>query len=429
MKPRKAAALICATLILSGCAEKTESVTETRELPRETTSVAPMPVGTEEAPVWEISTEDFETAEENGGIVIVRYTGEAVNVVIPAEVGGKSVVGIGEEAFYENRTLESVVIPDGVTVIGAQAFFGCERLSNLVIPESVTEFGWTWNGLLDRIVGMPFEGTPWLSEKRAENPLVIVNGVVLDGKTCAGSVTIPDGTVEILAGAFQENTEIESVTIPDGVLSIGEEAFFGCTRLKEAVLPDSVASIGNYAFMWCDHLENVVFPNRAVEMGRNIFSGNIIDAEHPDPCPWICRMREENPLVIVNGNLLDAMECDGEIVVPDGVLSICPSAFSELGLNMRPTGVRLPEGITRIPAALFQGCRLLESVTIPDSVTEIGEEAFFDCQSLARLVLPDGLEKMGGSIFSQFDRCEVVYRGETYSSDRYDELYALFGVE
>lgn len=429
MKPRKAAALICAALILSGCAEGTESVTETREVPSKTPPDAPMPVGIEEASVWETSAEDFETAEENGGIVIVRYTGEAVNVVIPAEIGGKAVVGIGEEAFYENRTLESVVIPDGVTMIGTQAFFGCERLSGLIIPESVREFGWTWNKSFDRAVGMPFEGTPWLSEKRAENPLVIVNGVVLDGKTCAGSVTIPEGTVEILAGAFQENAEIESVTIPDGVLSIGEAAFFGCTRLKEAVLPDSVASIGNFAFMWCDHLENVVFPNRAVEMGRNIFSGNIIDAEHPDPCPWVCKMREENPLVIVNGNLLDAMECDGEIAVPDGVVSICPSAFSELGLNMRPTGVRLPEGITRIPAALFQGCRRMESVTIPGSVTEIGENAFSDCQSLARLVLPDGLEKMGGSIFSDFDRCEVVYRGETYSSERYDELYALFGVE
>lgn len=326
MKPRKAAALICAALILSGCAEKTESVTETREVPSKTTSAAPTPVRIEEATVRETSAEDFETAEENGGIVIVRYTGEAVNVVIPAEINGKAVVRIG-------------------------------------------------------------------------------------------------------TGAFRENTELESVTIPDGVLSIGEEAFFGCTRLKAAVLPDSVASIENFAFMWCDHLENVVFPNRAVEMGRNIFSGNIIDAEHPAPCPWICEMREEDPLVIVNGNLLDAMECDGEIVVPDGVLSICPSAFSEVGLNMRPTGVRLSEGITRIPAALFQGCGRMESVTIPDSVTEIGENAFSDCQSLGRLVLPDGLEKMGAGIFSPFDHCEVVYRGETYSSERYDELYALFGVE
>lgn len=248
------------------------------------------------------------------------------------------------------------------------------------------------------------------------------------------SVVIPaeiDGkaVVRIGAGAFRENTEIESVTIPDGVLSIGEEAFFGCTRLKEAVLPDSVASIESFAFMWCDNLENVVFPNRAVEMGRNIFSGNIIDAEHPDPCPWICKMREENPLVIVNGNLLDAMECDGEIVVPDGVLSICPSAFSEVGLNMRPTGVRLSEGITRIPAALFQGCRRMESVTIPDSVTEIGSGAFEYCYGLDQLTLPDGVVKIDGSLFSPLDHCTVVYRGESYPPERYDDLYAAINGE
>lgn len=302
MKKGRAAILICAALILSGCAEKTEGATETRQVPIQTTSGAPVPVETEEAFVRETSGEDFETAEENGGIVIVRYTGEAANVVIPAEIGGKAVVGIGEKAFYENRTLESVVIPD------------------------------------------------------------------------------------------------------------------------------SVASIESFAFMCCENLENVVFPNRAVEMGRNIFSGNIIDAESPDPCPWICKMREENPLVIVNGNLLDALECGGEIVVPDGVLSICPSAFSELGLNMRPTGVRLPEGLKKIPAELFRGCGGMESVTIPESVTEIGKDAFYDCGGLGQIVLPDGLEKIDGSIFSPFDRCEVIYRGETYSSDRYEELYALFGA-
>ncbi|MDE7234764.1 MAG: leucine-rich repeat domain-containing protein, partial [Ruminiclostridium sp.] len=164
--------------------------------------------------------------------------------------------------------------------------------------------------------------------------------------------------------------------------------------------------------------------------GRNIFRGNIIDDEHTANCPGICKMREENPLVIVNGNLLDAMECDGEIFVPDEVLSICPSAFSELDLNARPTSVRLPEGLKKIPDYLFMGLFDMVNVTIPESVTEIGEGAFDHCVSLSSLTLPDGVTSIGKDAFAYFtETCTVTYRGETYPCERYDELYALFGVE
>ena len=38
-------------------------------------------------------------------------------------------------------SLESLILPDGVTSIGEYAFRGCESLSNLVIPNSVTSVG------------------------------------------------------------------------------------------------------------------------------------------------------------------------------------------------------------------------------------------------------------------------------------------------
>ena len=44
---------------------------------------------------------------------------------------------------------------------------------------------------------LAFDGTPWLEAKQAENPLVIVNHILINGKACTGAVIIPDGVTSI----------------------------------------------------------------------------------------------------------------------------------------------------------------------------------------------------------------------------------------
>ncbi|MDR0683957.1 MAG: leucine-rich repeat domain-containing protein [Spirochaetaceae bacterium] len=85
--------------------------------------------------------DDFDTREADGGVVITGYKGSGGNVAIPASIGGKAVVGIGNEAFSRSGLiLTSVVIPNSVTYIGGSAFSG-NRLSSVVIPDSVTGIG------------------------------------------------------------------------------------------------------------------------------------------------------------------------------------------------------------------------------------------------------------------------------------------------
>ena len=47
------------------------------------------------------------------------------NVTIPSALGGKSVTGIGTNAFSECSGLTGVTIPDSVTSIGLSAFSDC----------------------------------------------------------------------------------------------------------------------------------------------------------------------------------------------------------------------------------------------------------------------------------------------------------------
>ena len=54
----------------------------------------------------------------------------------------ESVTKIGEWAFDECKSLQSIVIPDSVTEIDDRAFDECKSLQSIVIPDSVTEIGW-----------------------------------------------------------------------------------------------------------------------------------------------------------------------------------------------------------------------------------------------------------------------------------------------
>lgn len=392
-----------------------EAVKDETTAPAETTEAT---TTTEPAP--EASpAEDFETEENDSGLTITNYKGKDTEVIIPAEIGGKPVTVIGYNsdrgAFANNGNITKVVIPEGVTEIDATSFLNCKSLAEIEFPESLAEITMVWRSWSSGEAEIPFDGTPWLEAKRAENPLVIVNNILIDGQTCSRDVEIPDGVTKICGGVFSGCTTITGVTIPNGVEKIDAAAFYGCERLTDIVLPDSVSFIGDLAFDKCTALENVTFPNNTVEMGTNIFGGckdaaqllklnyQTVEGvvEFTGFCPWLKNKALENPLVIVNGNLINGSMCRGDVVIPDSVKSIAVGAFCDKNSSYGSAveSVKLPDGITKIPDYLFSQCDFLKSVTIPESVTEIGDWAF-NGTGITSVTIPKGVTAMGDGAFS-----------------------------
>jgi len=62
---------------------------------------------------------------------LVKYNGSSTNVSVPQTYNGKTVTEIGPDAFLNNTTLTSIVLPNTITVIGARAFKGCTKLSSM----------------------------------------------------------------------------------------------------------------------------------------------------------------------------------------------------------------------------------------------------------------------------------------------------------
>ena len=136
---------------------------------------------------------------DTGEIEIAKCNKDAATVVnIPTEIDGKPVTSIGKHAF-SGFSLTEITIPDSVASIGEYAFYGCTSLTEITLPDSVTYFGYK-----------AFRDTPCLKIKQAENPLVIVNHILIDGTTCTGSVSIPSGVTSIGVWAFvSDRTEPE----------------------------------------------------------------------------------------------------------------------------------------------------------------------------------------------------------------------------
>lgn len=348
----------CGTEAPEPSAATTPKETTAAATPEETTTTTPpeeTTTTTTEAPepVNEIKPEDFEYYEVDGGISVYGYKGDLEEVVIPAEIDGKPVVRIGEEDGGRSGwgPMKSVVIPEGVTTLGDAAFYGWRSLENVTIPSTLVNFEAYSKGSIEFNISTntPFEDTAWLTKKREEDPLVIVNNVVVDGRTCTRSVEIPEGVTHIAPGAFAGCSIVTSFTLPESLESIGACAFRGCSRLEKIVVPESVTAIGEFAFYNCNALADITLPEHAMDIGYRVFWHYAFVSSSEQSIPWLKNKIEENPLVIVGSNLIDARLCTGDVVVPDSVQSIAGGAFSLSGV----TSVKLPEGLKKSRIIFF----------------------------------------------------------------------------
>ena len=143
-----------------------------------------------------------------------EYSHKIVRILI-----GEGITSIGKHAFINCKNLNSVTIPNTVSLIGFESFYGCSSLASIDLPNSI------------------------------EN--IDENAFASSGLT---SIIIPSGVTSIKTNTFSCCTNLNSVTIPYGVISIGDRAFDSCENLPTINIPSSVTSIGESAFQFCHRM-------------------------------------------------------------------------------------------------------------------------------------------------------------------------------
>lgn len=276
---------------------------------------------------------DFQYNVVGGTVEITRYTGRGGAVTVPATIGGKKVIIIGESAFKACDTITSIVLPNGIVQIGDSAFSYCDKLTSVTIPNSVTSMG---------------------------------IAILYECKNLT-TVTLPDQLKIIPDFTFSQCEKLSNVTIPKEVTVIGTDAFMFCYALKNVEIPSKAIIIEDNAFSDCTSLLSVAVPATVTSIGDSAF-------EYCSSMTAINVGPDNKKYCSHNGALFDK----------NGLLICCPA-----GKKGRYT---IPDGTTEIGGDAFCFCKGLTDIAIPTSVVAIDDGAFTDCTGLTEINLPEGLE-------------------------------------
>lgn len=222
------------------------------------------------------------------------------------------VMRIGNNAFYECKTLRSMTIPESVISIGDNAYYYCSALGNVRLSDATLTIG-----------------------KRAFYKCGNLNIKLTNKITSIGD--------EAFRYAFR-NTIIE---IPASVKQIGESAF-SFSGISKIILNDGLVSIGDDAF-WASDLSEIAIPNTVTSIGFRAFSDCYklrSEINIPGSVSKIeSRLFASSPVVSVTIN--------------EGTTELGSWVFEGCG---KLTTVNLPSTIQNMGYSTFQDCLVLANI-------------------------------------------------------------------
>lgn len=174
--------------------------------------------------------------------------------------------GLGSYSFHWCINLETITIPNSVTIIHDNAFTRCQSLEHLTIPSSVTE-RYDINSYcislksvsIPRSLTIPYGFQYCYSLQRVVIPSTVTslqNKCFVDNNALE-YVSIPSSVGVIGTYSFQNCYSLKKADIPEGITSVGSYTFDGCAVLLTVTLPSSVSTIQNYAFRNCYGLKEM----------------------------------------------------------------------------------------------------------------------------------------------------------------------------
>ena len=254
----------------------------------------------------------------------------------------QSLKTIGKNAFYHNYYLQKIDIPAGVTEIGRGAFASCSNLNEITIRgENTLLHGGAFGEKSGYSVG-PFAGK--LRELHQQwlyddsaSDFFIWKGQLLDYRGTSKTPVIPD-TVKVIGASAFWRSDITGVTIPSSVKLIGASAFYECASLTSVDIPGSVERIDNNAFCDCTGMTSVKLNKGLKVIGEGGFN-----------------------------------DCEGL------------------------TSLVLPEGLTTLEERAFYDCENIERFTFPKSLTDMEDSSIYTSKWYEGLA--DGAELYCGGVF------------------------------
>ncbi|MCM1395829.1 MAG: leucine-rich repeat domain-containing protein, partial [Corallococcus sp.] len=264
---------------------------------------------------------------------------------------------IGQYAFYNYQTLETLVVPSSVTSIGKDAFYGT-RLRRVTIPSA------------EKWAVITFE-------QATSNPLyggaaLYVNEQRLD------RLELAEGTTEIKSYAFYNCSSLRSVRLPETITSIGKQVFYNCSQLNDIVIPNGVQSMSEGALSGCGALLTITLPylgQSATATNQNALFGYIFGKDLYDGAEPITQRYNAT--------------ASETYYIPRNLIQV----------NL--TG-------TKVSDYGFFNCNKLQTITLGDKMQEIGTNGFYNCNNITGIEIPASVTSIKADAFLTCNNLRTV---------------------
>ncbi|MCD8297246.1 MAG: leucine-rich repeat domain-containing protein, partial [Prevotella sp.] len=358
-----------------------------------------------------------------------------------------SLTTVGDDAFYNCSSLESIDLPSTVTKIGSYAFYG-SGLTEFTVNENVDSIGdnafqncsslstLTYNAKNAKYYQEDGETEPTSTPFSAVTTVTIgedvesLPGSLFRNLSSLESVTFTCGSSLTSMGSFIFHsctglTSIEGFDQLSSLTEIPTDAFNGCTSLAGSlVIPNSVDTIADYAF-YNTAITSVTI-NSGIKIGAHAFDNcasldTLTLGEGVTSIPY--NIREMGNLKILYYNARNATMKNntyGDATGSDFV--------SETNLAT----VVIGDSVQTLPHHLFANCTALDSL-IYNAIecTSIGESAFNNCTNLKILTIGENVEKIPEAL-NQLTHVTTLYYNAANASvvdgDVEDLTESVFGT-
>lgn len=258
------------------------------------------------------SADDFYYDQSGTEVTITKYNGSSTEIDLSVVFPEASKIIIESNAFFDNESIQKVILPSSVTSIGEMAFWGCSNLQSVTFSSEIE------------------------------------------------SLTLGKGV-------FSECTQLASLEIPECVNAIPESMCEGCTSLSSIKLPESYAYIGKAAFWKCNMLKNIQIPDSCTLIGEWAFR----DCERLSSVTFETSSESEEEFILGDDVFSNCKRLTN-ISLPSGCTSIPISAFENC-TSLK--SITMPDSCTDIQEKAFYQCKSLKNIEIPSACTSVGDYA------------------------------------------------------
>lgn len=182
-----------------------------------------------------------------------NFREEIMEIVIGGEI-----TGVGDLAFYECSSVQSITLPETIISIGNMSFAGCTSLARVSFNEGLKSIGENAFARCESLNAIVLPST-----------LIKIGDQAFYRCSSLTSVRVPKMVSQLGNGVFAYCTGMIQAMVEGMVTELPVWTFYGCTSLVSVSLPHHLTGVKEYAFFDCDNLENVYYEGDA-KVGETI---------------------------------------------------------------------------------------------------------------------------------------------------------------